>query len=223
MKYVVMIPARGGSKRLPRKNLLQFLGEPLLAHSISYPRRELGADCPVYVSTDDEEIAIISRQYGAEVIHRPDALATDTATTASVVKHASEWMVANGIEFDYMLLLQATNPLRPQGMLRECLDILERTHCSSLVTYTDSHKKLLRRKGDTMEPVNYYFGQRSQDMEKFYFENGLLYAMSRETCLKGIIQETTSYPMIIDHPFGECDIDTPEDFNLAEIYHKLYI
>lgn len=222
MKVVTLIPARGGSKRLPRKNVLPFMGKPLITHSILYPKNELGEDTLVFVSTDDEEIADISSQFGAQVIMRPAELASDTASSAVVVKHAAEWLISNNMDFDYMVLLQATNPLRPKGMLNECISILEEKKCSSLVTYSDSHKKLLRKNGETMEPVNYYFGQRSQDMEKFYFENGLLYAMSRESCLKGVIQEPNSFPMIIDHPFGECDIDTLEDFKLAEIYYQIY-
>ena len=73
-----------------------------------------------------------------------------------------------------------------------------------------------------MQPVNYTFGMRSQDMEKLYYENGLLYVMSRNAALKGIIQEPNSYPYIIEHSFAEVDIDTIEDFKLAEIYLELY-
>lgn len=222
MRIVTIITARGGSKRLPKKNILPLHGMPLLAHSITYPKAELGNDHQVFVSTDSPEIAEVARRYGAEVIDRPAELASDTATSASVTQHAAHYLIDHGIDFDYMVNLQPTNPLRPKGALKEIVKVLNETCCSSLVSYTDSHKKLLRRKGDSMVPVNYFFGQRSQDMEKFYFENGLFYAMSRETALKGFIQEPNSYPFIIDHPYANVDIDTIDDFRLAEVFLDLY-
>ena len=111
MEYITIIPARGGSKRFPGKNLYEFMGKPLIAHSIEY-----SMTCPsvhhTYVSTDDEKIKQVSLQFGAEVIDRPSELGSDYATSADVMKNAVEQMIAKGVDFDYVLLLQATNPLR---------------------------------------------------------------------------------------------------------------
>lgn len=221
MNPIVIITARGGSKRLPRKNLLNFVDKPLLAHSILYAKSEIDGIL-VYVSTDDEEIKDVARQFGADVIDRPAYLASDTATSSDVIQHAAQYLIDREIKCDCIVLLQPTNPLRPKGFLLEALKIFDLCKINSLVSYSPSNKKLLRKRGHSMIPLNYKFGERSQDMEKIYFENGLLYIISIESALKGIIQTHDSYPYILDHPYGEVDIDTIEDFKHAEMYSKLY-
>jgi CMP-N-acetylneuraminic acid synthetase len=222
MKFITLITARGGSKRLPQKNILPLNGIPLIAHSINYAKLEFGNKHQVFVSTDSQEISSISLEYGAEIIQRPEEYASDYATSGMAVQHAANYLMGNGIDYDYIVLLQPTNPLRPKGMIVNAKELIEKVRCNTLVSYTDSHKKLLRMKDNIMQPVNYTFGMRSQDMEKLYYENGLLYVMSRNAALKGIIQEPNSYPYIIEHSFAEVDIDTIEDFKLAEIYLELY-
>lgn len=215
MKYVVLIPARGGSKRLPRKNVLPLAGKPLIAHSIEYAKKE---NFQVYVSTDDEEIKDISVQYGAEIIDRPVELASDFATTASVLKHAAEYLIGKGIEFDYVVLLQATNPLRPAEMLKKAISMIEKERPSSLMTVNPILRKQGRIVENRFEPVNYLFGQRSQDMEVWYYENGLLYITSKEKCLEGLVMTSDAIPYVIDHIYGEIDIDTIDDFKKAEFF-----
>lgn len=215
MKYIALIPARGGSKRLPRKNVLPLAGKPLIAHSIDYAKI---ANLPVYVSTDDDEIMRISIEFGAEVIKRPDEYATDTATTAAVLKHAAEYLIQRGVEFDYIILLQATNPLRPKGMLQEAIEIVEMKHPNSLMGVNPIIRKQGRIVQNRFEPVNYYFGQRSQDMEVWYYENGLLYITSKEKCLEGVVMTPDSYPFIVEHIYGEIDVDTMDDFRKAEFF-----
>ena len=215
MKYVALIPARGGSKRLPRKNVLPLASKPLIAHSIDYAKNE---NIPVYVSTDDEEIINISKEYGAEIIERPAELATDTATTASVLKHAAEYLIKNRVEFDYIILLQATNPLRPKGMIQDAIKIVEEQNPTSLMGVNPIIRKQGRITDNRFEPVNYYFGQRSQDMEVWYYENGLLYFTSKEKCLEGVVMTPDAYPFVVDHIYGEIDIDTLDDFRKAEFF-----
>lgn len=221
MKYVSIIPARGGSKRLPRKNVTDLCGQPLIAYSILFSKQEL-PDVDVYVSTDDEEIASIAESYGAIVIPRPAELATDLATTAAALKHATMWLDENGVEFDYMLNLQATNPLRPVGMLKEAVALLEANHPRSLMTITPIVRKQGRLVDGHFVPVNYFFGQRSQDMEKWYYENGLLTATHHDTLLEEAVMTPDALPMVIDHIFGTIDIDTLDDFRKAEYYLKSF-
>lgn len=215
MKYVALIPARGGSKRLPRKNILPLGGKPLIAHSIAYAQNE---GVPVYVSTDDPEIKSISLQYGAEVIDRPEELASDHATTASVLQHTAAYLVAQGVDFDYIIILQATNPLRPAGMLQEGIAICEEKHPDSLMGVNPILRKQGRIVDNHFEPVNYYFGQRSQDMEVWYYENGLIYFTAKEKCLEGVVMTPDAMPLVCNHIFGEIDIDTFEDFQKAEYF-----
>lgn len=219
--YITIIPARGGSKRFPGKNIHELNGSPLISHSINYSLRNpqiLGT----YVSTDDDSIKIVSKDAGAEIINRPAILAGDYATTASAMKHAVQYLIDKGVEFDFVVLLQATNPLRPKNLLKEAIDIIERGNNDSLFTVNRSEKKLGKIIDDKFVPWNYQFGMRSQDMDPLYYENGLLYITSKELLLKEIIEGPTAYPMIVNHPFGEVDIDTIEDFRYAEHMIKQY-
>lgn len=221
MKYVTVIPARGGSKRFPGKNTHVLNGSPLICHSIKYSLKNSKVS-GTYVSTDYEDIKNISRLAGAQIIDRPDELAGDYTTSASVMKHAVEHLMSLGVEFDYAILLQATNPIRPKGLLDEAIDIIERTGATSLFTVSRSEKKLGKIIDGKFVPWNYTFGMRSQDMEPLYYENGLLYITSKELLLQEIIEGKDAYPLVVDHPFGEVDIDTKEDFEYARFLLNLY-
>lgn len=221
MKYVLLIPARGESKRFPGKNLYPLCGKPLLAHSILYSQRVL-PDTEVYVSTDSEEIAAVAREYGAGVIERPAELSGDLSTSDSALQHAAIELLSQGKEFDYMILLQATNPLRPEGMMEEALQVIESGKYDSLFSVTPLVRKLGRLVDGKFVPWNFVFGQRSQDMEPLYFENGLLYISHRDLILNGRIRGDSLYSLIVDHPFGSLDIDIREDFDLVEYYNLKY-
>jgi N-acylneuraminate cytidylyltransferase len=215
MNFIALIPARGGSKRLPRKNILSLANKPLIAHSIEYAKSE---GIPVYVSTDDAEIKEISLQYGSQVIDRPAELASDHATTASVLQHTAQWLIEHKIEFDYIVILQATNPLRPVGFLKEAIEVIEKEHPNSLMSVNPLLRKQGRIIDNRFEPVNYHFGQRSQDMEVWYYENGLLAITSKEKCLEGVVFTTDVRPFVCEHIYGEIDIDTLDDFRKAEFF-----
>lgn len=215
MKYIALIPARGGSKRLPRKNILPLAGKPLIAYSIEYAISE---GIPVYVSTDDAEIKEISLQYGSKVIDRPTELASDHATTASVLQHTAQWLMDHGVEYDYIIILQATNPLRPKGFLSEAIEVVDKEKPNSLMSVNAILRKQGRIVDNRFDPVNYYFGQRSQDMEVWYYENGLIAITSKEKCLEGVVFTPDVRPLVCDHIYGEIDIDTLNDFRKAEYF-----
>lgn len=214
MKAIIIIPARGGSKRLPRKNILPLAGEPLILHTISYAEKEC-PDFPIVVSTDDKEIKKISEDAGVVVIDRPEDLAGDFVTSASVMKHAVAHLMENGYEFDFVILLQVTNPLRPKGLVKEAMEIIQKGSFDSLFTVSRNDKKLGKIIDGQFIPWNYTYGMRSQDMEPLYYENGLLYITSKELLLNEIIEGPTAFPMVVDHPFGDVDIDTIDDFEYA--------
>lgn len=220
-KYITVIPARGGSKRFPGKNTHVLNGVPLICHSIEYSIKNSKIS-RTYVSTDADDIKSISRVAGAEIIDRPAELADDHATTASAMKHAVQYLIDKGVEFDYVVLLQATNPLRPKKLLDDAISIIEMGKNDSLFTVNKSDKKLGKIIDNKFVPWNYAFGMRSQDMEPLYYENGLLYITSKELLLQGIIEGPGAYPLIVDHPFGEVDIDTQEDFEYAEYMSNHY-
>lgn len=220
-KYVTVIPARGGSKRFPGKNIHKLDGKPLISHSIEYSLHNpeiIGT----YVSTDADDIKQISKKSGAEVIDRPEDFAGDFSTTASAMRHAVQCLMEKGICFDFVVLLQATNPLRPKTLLNEAIKILEAGGNDSLFTVNKSEKKLGRIIDGRFVPWNYRFGQRSQDLDPLYYENGLLYITKKELLLQEIIEGPTAYPLVVEHPFGEVDIDTIEDFHYAEYILNQY-
>lgn len=219
--YITIIPARGGSKRFPGKNIHELNGIPLISHSIEYSLKNKKIQ-GTYVSTDDDTIKQISKITGAELIDRPAEYAGDHATTASAMKHAVQYLMDKGVEFDYVVLLQATNPLRPKNLLNDAIEIIEKGGYSSLFTVSRNEKKLGKIIDGKFVPWNYTFGMRSQDMEPLFYENGLLYITSKELLLQEIIEGKDAYPMVVDHPYGEVDIDTVEDFHYAEYILNQY-
>ena len=116
MKNIAIIPARGGSKRLPNKNILLLDGIPLIAHSIMYAQKNINVIDAIFVSTDDERIKEIALKYGAQVIERPKELSGDLEPTVSALKHCLE--VINDKEIENVILLQPTNPLRPENLFQ---------------------------------------------------------------------------------------------------------
>lgn len=210
-KTIAIIPARGGSKRLPGKNIKLLGGIPMLAHSILYAQQFDFIDA-VYVSTDDIAIKEIASQYGAMVIDRPQALSGDLEPTVSALKHVLE-SIDEIIE--NVILLQATNPLRPQNLLQNAFAIFQEQQTNSLFTVSRSHHKLGKIIDDQFIPFNYKVGQRSQDLEPLYYENGLLYITKAPVILNNEIITKDAFPLEVNHPFANVDIDTQEDFDYA--------
>lgn len=214
---VVIIPARGGSKRLVNKNILPLGGIPLIVHSIKYA--QYNNIKHIYVSTDDAEIKTIAEDHGANVIDRPRELALDDSTTVAVLKHALEFLED---QFTDVVLLQPTNPLRPKSLLKEAIELYTKNNLKSLFTVTRDYKKLGKIKNSNFYPFNYKFGQRSQDLEPLYYENGLLYITNKELIKRDIILDETSYPLEVNHKFAEVDIDTSDDLEYAKYILKTY-
>ena len=130
--------ARGGSKGLPRKNILPICGIPLLAHSIKTAREIRDVD-RIFVSTDCDEISTVALQYGAEVIPRPSELASDTASEWLAWQHAINYVVESGHTFDRFLSLPATAPMRIHDDVQLCLDALQ-DDIDFVITMTPSHR-----------------------------------------------------------------------------------
>lgn len=213
MKTIAIIPARGGSKRLPNKNILSLGGIPLIAHSILYAQKNTAIIEHVYVSTDDEAIKKIALQYGAKVIDRPESLSGDWEPTVSALQHVLE---ALDFEVENVVLLQPTNPLREEKLLAEAFEIYQQGIYDSLFTVSRNHQKLGVIMENKFLPFNYAIGQRSQDLEPLYFENGLLYITRASLILENSIISETAYPFEVNHIFANIDIDTQEDLDYAE-------
>ncbi|MGR6086955.1 MAG: acylneuraminate cytidylyltransferase family protein [Arcticibacter sp.] len=208
----VLIPARGGSKRLPGKNLLPLAGIPLINHSIHYALSFKGLFSGVFVSTDDDQIASVAADAGAQVIMRPAEFASDDATSASVAKHALNFLPEGTTS---IVLLQPTNPLRPVGMIEDLLDAYQIDSFDSMFTISPLHKKAGHIQGERFVPVNYHFGQRGQDTDQLYFENGLAYISSVDVIRQNKIIGDQHGTLVVDHIYGSVDIDTKDDFDYA--------
>ena len=219
MRNIAIIPARGGSKRLPFKNNLLFGGIPLIAHSILYAQQNKDIVDEIYVSTDDEAIKKIALHYGAQVIDRPEQLSGDLEPTITAVQHVLE-TISEAV--DTVILLQPTNPLRPEKILKEAFESYSMSDADSLFTVTRNHQKLGKISNHCFEPYNYTIGQRSQDLEPLYFENGLLYISKAKLIREGKIFSENSIPYEVNHIFASIDIDTQDDFDYAEyLYQKI--
>jgi len=193
-----IIPARGGSKGIPKKNIRLLCEEPLIAWTIKAAQNARLLDRFV-VSTEDEEIAQVSRQYGAEVVERPAELATDEASTLSVLQH-----VLAQIPAETVVLLQATCPIRDESLVDSCIRRFRETTADSLATgfickYTEYGKNELRR----------------QDIKGFFYDDGNVYVMKADLVRAGDRYGKRIERMLIDRE-QNIDIDEEFDFWLAE-------
>jgi CMP-N-acetylneuraminic acid synthetase len=218
MKTIAVIPARGGSKRLPQKNIRLLGGIPLIIHSIQFAKENSDIIDEIFVSTDDDVIKKIAQEYGAKVIDRPQSISGDLEPTVSAIKHVLE-QIQQPIE--NVILLQPTNPLRPQNLLKESFEYFQQKELQSLFTVTRNLQKFGKIENEIYVPFNYTVGQRSQDLAPLYYENGLLYITKASLILDDIIISENAFPFEVDHVYAGVDIDTIEDFEYAEyLFYK---
>lgn len=222
MKPLVVIPARGGSKGIPRKNIKPFLGRPLIHYSIDVAR-QVAPDKRVILSTDDDEIAEVGRQTGLSVPYmRPDCLATDTASSRDVILDVMGWADDMGLDYDCVLLLQPTSPLRTVDDVRRCLD--RYTHDIDMVVSvvpatsnpyyncyeTDLETGFLHiSKGDGLYT-------RRQECPPAWEINGAVYVINPESLRKmplGVFPRRIPVEMPGERSI---DLDTPRDWVVAE-------
>ena len=176
LNIAAVIPARGNSKGIPRKNVRSIAGLPLIAHSILDCRESQRVD-QVFVSTDDEEITQVAEQYGATVIHRPAAIAGDNASSESALIHALQEIEAGYFQPDLIVFLQCTSPVRTGIDIDRAIHQLQATDADSLLSVSPSHRFLWQAKEGEVISINYDYRrrQRRQDLAPQYVENGSIY------------------------------------------------
>lgn len=222
MKSLAVIPARGGSKRIPRKNIRAFSGKPIIAWSIE---AAINSGCfdEVIVSTDDDEIAHIAQQHGANVpFVRPAALADDFTDTRSVIRHAQQWYADKGNAFDEVCCIYATAPFVQAADLRTAQALLRQHDCSYVLPVTEYGfpiQRAVRLDSDNRLQMLYpdQFASRSQDLDKTFHDVGQFYYGRFESWAS---DDPIFGPDTIGIPvpsYRAQDIDTPDDWRRAEL------
>ncbi|KZK74748.1 MAG: acylneuraminate cytidylyltransferase [Pelodictyon luteolum] len=223
MHTVAVIPARGGSKGLPGKNIHPLAGRPLLGWTIMQARAARAVQ-RVVVSTDDEDIAAVSLLYGAEVVRRPPELSGDTATSESAILHTLDSLLQGGaVDPDAVVFLQATSPLRKPDDIDRAVERFIAEKADSLISVTRADDLTIWEEAETgWQSVNFDWRNRGmrQDRPAQYIENGSIYIFSprllRETGNR-IGGKLAAYPMEF---WQTWEIDTIEEIALIEFFLK---
>ncbi|CAH0527231.1 acylneuraminate cytidylyltransferase family protein [Vibrio hippocampi] len=214
---VAIIPARGGSKGVPKKNIKPLLEKPLIAYSIEQAVATKSID-RVIVSTDCDEIGAVSVQYGAEVIKRPDDISGDFASSEDALIHAINELTATGYQASHLVFLQCTSPIRDLNDIEDCLGLVTNGQFDSALSVVENHKFLWRTDdAGVATPVNYDPNNRKMRQEiKEYQENGSIYVMKTEDLLASKCRLNGSVGVHVMREETGFEIDTFVDFDIIE-------
>lgn len=218
---IAIIPARGGSKGLPRKNIKLLNGKPLIAYTIEAALRSQKVS-EVIVSTDCEEIAKIAREYGAKVpFMRPDFLATDTATSLDVYKYMFDRLEEErNTIINRFIVLQPTSPLRTNVHIDEAITLFEEKKAYSVISFCkEEHPvfwhKFIDNSGRFEDVFTGDYIKNRQEIKPTYFPNGAIYIFNKAVLSTGKYYTNQSYAFVMNR-WSSVDIDTIEDFEYAD-------
>ncbi|MBI1208063.1 MAG: NTP transferase domain-containing protein [Azospirillum sp.] len=216
-RFLAVIPARGGSKRVPRKNIRPLAGKPLLVWTLEQAQA-VGELDRVVVSTDDDEIAGLTRAHGGEVVIRPAALANDTARTEEALLHALDHLrQTDGAIFDYIMVLEPTSPLRRPETIRQCMTTIVERQGTSLLTVLETRASLGRLDQGCFRRLDPGAPRRSQDRVPYYLESSTVYVATVDHLVAtGSLVAAEWLAVAVDDAEGH-DINSEFDFKLAEV------
>ena len=225
MKSIAIITARGGSKRIPRKNIKEFLGKPIIAYTIEAALASNMFD-QVMVSTDDDEIAEIAKKYGAMVpFMRSEKTSNDFATTADVLNEVIDEYKKLGENFEYMCCLYPTAPFVTPEAIGQAMKILEDNGADTVLPVVKfsfpPQRGVIMKDGYLTPKYPECMPMRSQDLEPMYHDAGQFYCMKVSSFLeqgKVVMDKTMPY---MQDDMNVQDIDTPEDWAIAEVKYKV--
>ncbi|HDS0930928.1 cytidylyltransferase domain-containing protein [Pseudomonas sp. YQ_5] len=219
MATVAFIPARGGSKGIPKKNIRMLAGKPLIAWSIEQAKRSTLID-KVVVSTDCPEIAECALRFGAEVpFLRPSDISGDTASTESAMLHYCDWLVSHDEKFDNFLLIQATSPVRADGRFDDAIRFFKEGQFNSLLTVSPSHRFFWKNPASPQASYDFMSRPRRQDIlesERNYLETGSFYITRLDDLIKTRNRLCGRIGMYITPEDESYEIDSLMDFNICE-------
>jgi CMP-N,N'-diacetyllegionaminic acid synthase len=217
-QIIAVIPARGGSKRVPRKNLLLLRGKPLLAYSIEHAKRSRLVD-RIIVSTDDDEIADVAIQYDAEVIKRPPELSGDTASSETALLHVVDWLAEKEkYEPDILVFLQCTSPLRNENDIDNAIGVFLENNADSLFSACRFNKYIWRVCNGAASPINYDYRHRwrEQDFPHQVLENGSIFVF-KTSILKELGNRLGGKIVVYEmDELSSIQIDSNEDIMLCK-------
>ena len=222
MRKLFLIPARGGSKGLPRKNILPLAGRPMIEYTLDAAKGAMEEGDELCVSTDDAEINQVVENHGIKVpFVRPAELASDTAGSEEVIRHALDWYKKKGLDFDVVVLLQVTSPLRNAQHVKEALDLWsDEIDMVVSVKETDANPYYVLFEEDVegfLQKSKEGKFTRRQDCPKVYEYNGAVYVMSVPAVKnKGIFNFNKKRKFTMSKE-SSVDVDDHIDFKLAEI------
>ena len=226
MPVVAVIPARGGSKRIPHKNIKPFCGKPMIAYSID-AAKNAGIFDRIIVSTDSEKIASIAKEFGAEIpFMRPVELADDYTGTDAVILHALKWLIKDGGKIDYICCIYATAPFVKAEYIIKGYNLLRDKNaasCFSVTTYPFPIFRSLKINSQNRLEMFWpeYRETRSQDLTEAYHDAGQFYWADAKSYLKEKqFYSKDSVPVILPRYLVQ-DIDTLEDWETAEKMHSV--
>jgi CMP-N,N'-diacetyllegionaminic acid synthase len=217
MRVIALIPARGGSKGIPRKNLQELNGKPLIAHKIIQAQASICSE--VWVSSEDIEIQYIAKKFGAEVINRPKELATDEASTNLVIIQAINFLQLG--ENDILVLLQPTSPLINVESINECVKkLIKYKELGSVITVRESHTfNWITKDNLNWEPFGHdrYNRKRRQDLSRSAWETGGCYALRIRLTSEAVSYHQSPTGVVNISHIESLDIDTLEDLKDASL------
>jgi len=227
VETLAVIPARGGSKRIPRKNIKPFLGVPMLARTIAL-LRESGAFERIIVSTDDDEIAAVATDAGAELpFRRPAEISNDRATTAPVIEHAVRTLEGLGYQAEYVCCVYPAAVLASVADIRAALETLVQSplldYVFTATAFSYPIKRALRKAPDGSCTMFWpeHINTLSQELEPAYHDAGQFYWGRRAAWLERRPWYTSDSRMLLLPSYRVQDIDTPEDWERAELIYQL--
>lgn len=215
-RCVAIIPARGGSKGIPGKNLMDLCGKPLIAHTIEHARSAPSVQ-RVIVSTDDDEIARVAVMFGAEVIRRPPEISGDTARSEAAIVHVLEELSRRErYEPDLLVFLQATSPLRRAEDVQAAIDLLVRENADSLFSACRFHGFLWQRKGESWVSVDFDYKKRPRRQERAeeIMENGAIFVFKPWVLQKYNDRMGGKIAAYLMPAIDSFELDQPEDVEL---------
>lgn len=220
MESLFLIPARGGSKGIPHKNIKMLAGKPLIYYSIEVARA-ITDDINICVSTDDDEIIHCVEKTGLQVpFVRPETLATDTATTNDVILHAIHFYQGKGVSYDNIVLLQPTSPLRTAQQVQEAMSLYHndidmvvsvKENFSSVVLFKENENGYLEHAFDVTK------GLRRQDAQRMYEYNGAIYVINCKSVIEHGMSGLTKIVKYVMPEYDSTDIDNMLDWQFCEL------